>query len=1347
MDFTTAVLTRILVLNPKMGRFGKGKSDRWHFQIDATSYGQRIFNDDYTLSSSFPWRQLKLHTETYLAAKGKLSTQERDQRIFALVRSHNDKDLAFAACARAMSSQGARDLMEALDITPGIYIGFASYLKHIIVANHENDSIASEMDALRALALIRFGTTPDTISTGRYLVMIINLWMTGIPADSLLYVHIHTLAYQSSRDFATRMEHMRRESQWGSAQVAATWLLMLTGSPLEVLGDIVEQERFSPLDSVFRSWRTWAAWRPSADRLHLWERLNREQRTALHDLLALEGPDFTAGGGEGTLREGLIAQVSKTSCLTIRSGDLIIQLTKGIAAEAQGLIDRMLGTLDLCCQLKTVDTTLVTDLCEGKIVNDETLRLLNGITYLGVPSTNALVLQVYRKRLANSDDTITAIMRLLPVLNTPMGARLRDVLAPSLLECITHSLEAMEKKLRTQMLSSEPWDGTELKLQAFGQILQESSWLRPLLDPSLWTRLCDWPAEKEIKALKTLRDTVRNTTTEIITISSNLAPLSDKIDSYCMSRLTLIDAFDETGTRLMGALVSLWQQTPDTYRLTIALIMAQDSGFDLTHRCRCVEQLPNLPKDFVLRLWQMITQNSTMSSDLSYVNFTRSLASMPVPEVIDCWRLVLYHLIGKRGLTIIDYTSSLKTTQSKVSWLNDLGFIFSDMITAWLPGSWPAVLKPTLIGWAKRLNGYLPTIARLETSIGYVPATQSFLMGYEEPVNESLGQILDLLVMYDLGRCGPVMQKVTAHLRQDGSNAKEIYVCLSTLTTATSEGLEACLRVMELHGNPNTYMAEIVLAGLVQSSDTTLPDLRSFRTLGVALALQLDSTGNPLPKSLDAAADYLDTQVAQLLAEASRLDNLRLAAKALDPEGISRLLARLEIESPSLLADELARLPTALIDVVERVGEQEVELQVPLTHLTPLQRISMGVGTAQSLLVRLIVGDQGMAPGFCMHFDNETQPVDMLDDHSHWLVYEDSSAPDKHICRGQANRTTYQLARTLWRNLKAGFKSVEDTYTLIVATLKDLAQNCMICGSPHGARLQRSTICQSPDCVKTAIGTTIDIRLADIRHDPAAMDLLLLAVDAVVLTGKLDLLPGCPIPGKSKIEKQLCSMPTVSKLQHTPDLDAAFSKADFVGETLLTWICNSYRGFVASASGPLKIPSLPGAHQFLLANAGPDLESAFAAQVAMTAAPPRALFHGTSLDRLYAILAQGLRVCSGTALQRHGAAHGAGIYMAAEPATAWSYATSVSAASAGASASSTGWKNSAMKKNARVLLGCEFAGSASTSSSSGIHVVTNPSQLMVRYIFLMPPGTATPLAAHITPAMLSVFASLRSGTA
>ncbi|KAH8589647.1 hypothetical protein B0O99DRAFT_636601 [Bisporella sp. PMI_857] len=232
---------------------------------------------------------------------------------------------------------------------------------------------------------------------------------------------------------------------------------------------------------------------------------------------------------------------------------------------------------------------------------------------------------------------------------------------------------------------------------------------------------------------------------------------------------------------------------------------------------------------------------------------------------------------------------------------------------------------------------------------------------------------------------------------------------------------------------------------------------------------------------------------------------------------------------------------------------------------------------------------------------------------------------------------------------------------------------------------------------------------------------------------KIELLPGCPFPGTLEVARALSRIPRISSLSNVDDLTTSIKKLAHPAEKLLSWACLSYGGFLVSATGKMRIPGMPAnTHQFLLASARPDLEAAF--QSRFGSGPTRVLWHGTYMERLFAILSEGLKICSHTTLQLHGAASGAGIYTATEPGTSWGYSAAPAA----------NWSGSTIK-GVRVLLGLEAAGGASASTASTVHVVTDVQSLMVRYVFLVPSTAVIPAAANVAPAMLSAYSSLRSG--
>jgi hypothetical protein len=1315
-----------------MGPFGQRQSDRWHRQITTIAASKSPIEGNLFADHTFPWGELQQHTNLYLKKKGKITPQERDTRLAALIEKHEEKPIAMGACAHAMSPQAVRALLRGnLNIGPGNYERLSTYLELIIISNHVNPDAVSDLEALEARALTPFLIPPDVFNSaaGQKVEAVLKLLKFGVSTNSLLHTHIIQLGRRACTMFAVQLETLKLHSMWSEAQVVTAWLSTLPESLVGSSSQNIRSEEL--LNESFPTWQIWASWRPDTDRLRQFRSISGNGVAALKDLIALEGPDFT-GKGQGTLREGLIAQHSDSPCMPfIRWGTLQIEIQNGVLFD---VIDRLLPAVEYACTLDIQYTTLLTHLCVAKPVDHRALQILEEVRGMADESISSAVLQLF------TGDRESAMAELISVLCDSTFLSLREALAPNLVEQISNKAQDLQTRLKGRLQEGSPWDGLEMELRSFGEKLKKASWLWPLLDDSLQKLVKQWPSEAVMKSLHSIRVAAQTT-------SKVPGLLVQHIDSYCMNRLVADGSVDVPTSHLIESLIRLWQKSLDETRRELALEIAQGPGRESGFRCRCISQLPVLPDDFVRMLGQILNRFYAGDQDTTCVDFARLLASSPYRNVVSSWRTVLYRMIKHRGQALVEYTSAHLTVKPWVRWHDDIRLIFGHM-KAKNPFSSPTILLPALRTRVERLGAYLSTLTRLEDTLGSGSVVQTFLMGCDGPYIEDLLDILDTFKQHDNEHRQPAMHVALSRLTRHGCNAKDIKETLKLIAGTTLDGAAAIVRISELCQRTSIQVAEAMLASWLQAYNTPRMDQRALKAVAQVLDMHLDDHGDPSAESLEKADSYFDDQVAELLAEAQRLDALRMALKAADPDGTSEVLNSLGVHEPSHLEDTLSKLPSTLVDVVEKVGDQEVEIHFPLTHLTELQRLSLGIGTAQSLLLRLVVGGAAMPPGFCMHLDNEPKSLTIADGHSPWLLFEDSTPPNSLFCHGQANRATYQLCRILWRQLRAGFKSLEETHKLLIESINNMSHNCIVCGAPHGVSLHRSTVCQIQSCRDIARSTNLEIRLPDIKHDPPVVDLLLTIVHAVATANKLDLLlPGCPITGAAPLLQLLNKLPPASDLQDSDDLSKALRALDLQCETFLTWLLNSYGGFLASATGQLRIPSLPGSHQFLLANASPAIESTFSShlsQITTTSSTPqtRILFHGTSLDRLHAILTQGLRVCSGGPLQRHGASYGNGIYMADEPATAWGYSSAVRAADR---VITDNWKGSKFR-NVRVLLGCEFAGE-SRSVSAGIHRIEEKDRgrLMVRYVFLLPQVGRMPLSGHVTPAMGSVFDGLRRG--
>jgi len=277
----------------------------------------------------------------------------------------------------------------------------------------------------------------------------------------------------------------------------------------------------------------------------------------------------------------------------------------------------------------------------------------------------------------------------------------------------------------------------------------------------------------------------------------------------------------------------------------------------------------------------------------------------------------------------------------------------------------------------------------------------------------------------------------------------------------------------------------------------------------------------------------------------------------------------------------------------------------------------------------------------------------------------------------------------------------------------------------------RPTICNSFSCSSQFRQVDYELRLSELLVDLLVIELLLLGVFAATQKGRLDFLDPCPISDKSNISHTMAGLPALRTLDGASDIQKSVKSLGLDTEALILWMA-SYDGFLASATGLLKIPNLLGVYQFVLARAPMEVEAQYRRHESRPASTSQVVFHGTSMDRLFPILRQGFQVGTGTSLQQHGASFGSGIYCATDPAMSMHYALA-----------SPGWPNSKFG-NTKVIFGCELYGSHSPVSP-GIYVIPDPTQLRVRYVFLFPSAAVAPLPQHVTPAMQSAFALLRSG--
>jgi hypothetical protein len=1178
----------------------------------------------------------------------------------------------------------------------------------------------------------------DPTTTGQCLTMLIKSLLGGIPIQSLLHSHVHKLAHKFSKELVTKLEVLKVNGQWFKAHKEVECLSILLNPSPEfsvTCGDVIHL-----LEEDFANWRLWAEWRPDIQRLQMQERLTAPQRCSLLELLALEGPDF-GPSKQATLREGLLAQYSYCPAPMIRWGSVEMDVKTEAADNARDMLERLSNAVAAACRVGDNDLDLLIHLCcNSKPIDDNILKILEGNSSMRNRFVTANVLHILEVKEGIQGRRMAAVMRLLPALGDLNGQVLREALAPCLVECISAKMREMQATLKTKLGSGMH----VMQLHAFGSGVQAAQWLLPLLDAPLRMLILSWPSSGKIRDMNCLRADLWKAS------SPKVTSLSLQIDEYYTECLIQAGGMNQQAKGIVESLINLWHQKLfSADKRTVALMIAQGAGKGDCLRRDCLRQLPSLPDEFVHDLRQVM-ESSAEEPYRSCVNLARLFANSLFPDHKDvaCWRAVLYNRLMDQDSALFEYTLTALTLNEWFQWLSDLQPLFWNMIGK-DPQIVPKVLRPELHDWAIRIKPYSTTIQKVESILGSGSIRQCFRAGFESAYAEDMFELLEfleskdgLLGQDDGGSLQVAVWSSTTFLERDGNNALELRRALGWLFEATTYGIDIYLRIIEIYHESSPEVAQALLVGWLENSDLTRADKDALKSLGDVIGFCLESD-DYLNVKASAANKYITDEIAALRAQAQRLFSLRRSLKIKDADSTSALCAELGIDDTSPLEDEIASLPHELVNLIEMVDDDVVELHFPLTHHTALHRAGMGTSRTQGLIVRLVVGYSSLPAGFCIHFDNELRALAESSGHSPWLVLDKNSDPGTPLCHGQINRTTYQLGHFLSRHLRFGPKSLEETYKMVKLSLDNMSEFCIICGLPHGVRLRRSALCQNSTCSALYGETNLNIQFNELREDTQVVDLLLTAVQAAVASDNMALLPGWPGKKSKPITEVLSNLPSITTLRVSQNFRAALELSDEFPLIFLKWMFSQYGGYLVSATGlvpancRLRIPSMPGAYQFLLANAAPHLEKAFAAK--MGRGGTKVVFHGTSLDRLYSILCQGLQILSGTPLQKTGAARGKGIYVAEEPRTSWNYASQYVPLNA-----EPGW-NSGTFDNFHVLLACEASGIIPGQGRSGIHVISDPSRLILRYVFLTPHGMTAPLAAHIVPAIASICASLRSG--
>ncbi|CAN9179146.1 unnamed protein product [Alternaria alternata] len=484
------------------------------------------------------------------------------------------------------------------------------------------------------------------------------------------------------------------------------------------------------------------------------------------------------------------------------------------------------------------------------------------------------------------------------------------------------------------------------------------------------------------------------------------------IEKYCLDHLLNMDATCNTVDGALRDILEVWENTVegviDSDRRMLAILVSRDIGHSVVHRCECI---------FELAVDLGLGQQSTFVGDMLRIvkvaeNDSRQ-AIIALTNILaiqkgctQCWRSLLYRwldqddkLEARNGTALVDYLAQTMDTRTWLSFMQSLETLFKDLVFYDTEEhTLPSLLDPQLLSWVSKVNKFSRTLMILEDLGGDSIAVRSILSSSKESQRTDNLAILSCLQRAEGSLSEAIMQRIVIWLSGKRSDVQEVKECLHKLLGAADDTILACQEIfdakfgfLDIPGLPTHEQAGLnrivgrdyvfyegtckLYKTTLEGDSSTPKDIEprsqhvfSRRRYDIPLAvaevivagwIQDDGVKPEMKTIIDCFARLLNLEHSgralkqKLLREADRLEGLKRALKMKDPVGTALLLEEYDVPDTSFLEEEILELPAGIVDLVELIGDDEVEMSFSLASYTELQRNAMGVpSAANNLLVR-----------------------------------------------------------------------------------------------------------------------------------------------------------------------------------------------------------------------------------------------------------------------------------------------------------------------------------------------------------------------------------------------------------
>jgi poly [ADP-ribose] polymerase 6/8 len=321
--------------------------------------------------------------------------------------------------------------------------------------------------------------------------------------------------------------------------------------------------------------------------------------------------------------------------------------------------------------------------------------------------------------------------------------------------------------------------------------------------------------------------------------------------------------------------------------------------------------------------------------------------------------------------------------------------------------------------------------------------------------------------------------------------------------------------------------------------------------------------------------------------------------------------------------------------------------------------------------------------------------------------------------------------------------------------IKTCHEYCVICDQPHvfsHGHMLKPSICSRELCVwsfqQLGVGADAD---ADLATSSSLVDLL---VRLAQLAGKSArnsvIFDPYPLIFDAKDRNKmvfdpkkpdfaaLCDclnkFPSMSTLVSHDNIKEALEAPHPHAYAMMQWLINSNRSHMVVIDPAMQLAAMDTPHQFLMLSAAPEHEHAF--QEGRKLHGSTFAFHGSPVENWHSILRTGLRNASGTKLQIHGAAYGAGVYISPHAATSLGYCRPTVTATTRPAPSAF------LRDNLICMALCEVV-NHEIRKSGNIWVQPNPLFVVTRFFFVWEHNPAAALNVCDTQAATGIITEIK----